>query len=166
MWSRERSAGNRCTPTSTIRGFERGSFGHHPPRVKIRQTHVKYQVELFELHLEIGGVGARMERGGCSAADAPVMAPEGATRDDGSIDSLPQNLRSIPARSWAGMGPELRARAARLTPAPANSICDASVECSAVVRSGTAPRTHAGSATCGAPADTRAKRTWSRGCQA
>jgi len=32
--------------------------------VKIRQTHVKYQVGLFELHLEIGEVGARMERTG------------------------------------------------------------------------------------------------------
>ena len=42
------------------------------------------------------------------------------------------------------------------------------VECSAVGRSGTAPRTHAGSATCRAPTEeiTRAKRTWSRGCQA
>lgn len=30
--------------------------------MKIRQTHVKYQVGLFELHLEIGGVGALIER--------------------------------------------------------------------------------------------------------
>jgi len=30
--------------------------------VKIRQTQVKYQVGLFELHLEIGGVGALIER--------------------------------------------------------------------------------------------------------
>jgi|SRR5579863_4779727 len=102
----------------------------------------KYQVGLFELHLEIGGVGARMERMGLQGLRACLLGhvtrpKTRRTHNECSIGPFAQNRKRFRRCEF--------------------NRCK--VECAAVSRLGTAPRTHAGSATCRAPTEeiTRAK---------